>query len=345
VVDSCWENITTCAVGKLVDLTTNITTWGRSCGEPEFNLDGVNCDFYTDINQDSHIISGTLCTCNETRCNSPDGGVTFTQEAETAAAVVETGVSCHVCAGEEGECTSADDGGSSVDCGAGIYTCLIARTSEASGISPQAFYRGCGEPGVPAGQGLTCTVETLFDGCTCDGSLCNNPQNTSYIFSHATTTTTTTTTTSTTTTPLIPTTTKESFGTVDVTNLVNFVNTSLTKAAEDASGAGNSSAAEPVDLPALLVAELGLLPGQNLTDRCLSLDSSSQETFPITVEGVNEVGSRAANMSTGATVNLVKCFVESSAVRARVYFGVPALLLGLLANSKPSLLFGSPTSF
>ena len=82
--------------------------------------------------------------------------------------VVETGVSCHVCAGEEvsgnllrfskmcpggifknvsrgnafdfedfedfqkcfqGECTSADDGGSSVDCGAGIYTCLIARTS------------------------------------------------------------------------------------------------------------------------------------------------------------------------------------------------------------------------
>ena len=29
----------------------------------------------------------------------------------------------------QGECTSADDGGSSVDCGAGIYTCLIARTS------------------------------------------------------------------------------------------------------------------------------------------------------------------------------------------------------------------------
>ena len=29
----------------------------------------------------------------------------------------------------------------------------------------------------------------------------------------------------------------------------------------------------------------------------------------------------------------------------QVYFGVPALLLGLLANSKPSLLFGSPTSF
>ena len=51
-------------------------------------------------------------------------------------------------------------------------------------------------------------ITYLFQGCTCDGSLCNNPQNTSYIFSHATTTTTTTTTTSTTTTPLIPTTTK-----------------------------------------------------------------------------------------------------------------------------------------
>ena len=36
-------------------------------------------------------------------------------------------------------------------------------SGEASGISPQAFYRGCGEPGVPAGQGLTCTVEELFD--------------------------------------------------------------------------------------------------------------------------------------------------------------------------------------
>ena len=29
-----------------------------SCGEPEFSLDGVNCDFYTDINTDGHIISG-----------------------------------------------------------------------------------------------------------------------------------------------------------------------------------------------------------------------------------------------------------------------------------------------
>ena len=32
----------------------------NSCGEPEFNLDGVNCDFYTDINNDGHIISGGL---------------------------------------------------------------------------------------------------------------------------------------------------------------------------------------------------------------------------------------------------------------------------------------------
>jgi len=327
-----------------VDLTTNITTWGRSCGEPEFSLDGVNCDFYTDINTDGHIISGTLCTCNETRCNSPTKGVNFTKEAETAAAVVETGVSCHVCAGDEGQCNSTDDGGSSVDCGPGIYTCLIARTIPASGISPQAFYRGCGEPGVPAGQGLTCTVEELFDGCTCDGSLCNNPLNTTYIFSHATTTTTTTTTTSTTTTPLIPTTTKESFGSVDVTNLVNFVNTSLTKAAEEAAaGTGNSSAAEP-DLPALLVAELGLLPGQNLTDRCLSLDSSSQETFPITVEGVNEVANKTANISSGATVNLVKCYEESSS--ATVWIGTPlvALLLALFAFVEPSLLFGTSTT-
>ena len=33
------------------------------------------------------IWSGTLCTCNETRCNSPTKGENFTKEAETAAAV------------------------------------------------------------------------------------------------------------------------------------------------------------------------------------------------------------------------------------------------------------------
>ena len=42
-------------------------------------------------------------------------------------------------------------------------TTSISSSGEASGIDPQAFYRGCGEPGVPAGQGLTCTVEQLFD--------------------------------------------------------------------------------------------------------------------------------------------------------------------------------------
>ena len=35
----------------------------------------------------STICSGTLCTCNETRCNSPTKGENFTKEAETAAAV------------------------------------------------------------------------------------------------------------------------------------------------------------------------------------------------------------------------------------------------------------------
>ena len=35
----------------------------------------------------TNIITGTLCTCNETRCNSPDKGENFTKEAETAAAV------------------------------------------------------------------------------------------------------------------------------------------------------------------------------------------------------------------------------------------------------------------
>ena len=44
-----------------------------------------------------------------------------------------------------------------------ITITIISSSGEASGIDPQAFYRGCGEPGVPAGQGLTCTVEQLFD--------------------------------------------------------------------------------------------------------------------------------------------------------------------------------------
>ena len=39
------------------------------------------------------------------------------------------------------------------------------------------------------------------------------------------------------------------------------------------------SAAGAPDLPALLVAELGLLPGHNLTGRCLSLDASAQVTL------------------------------------------------------------------
>ena len=30
----------------------------------------------------------------------------------------------------QGECTGADDAGSSVECSAGVYTCLIARTSK-----------------------------------------------------------------------------------------------------------------------------------------------------------------------------------------------------------------------
>ena len=31
--------------------------------------------------------AGTLCTCNQTRCNSAEAGDTYTKEAETAAAV------------------------------------------------------------------------------------------------------------------------------------------------------------------------------------------------------------------------------------------------------------------
>jgi hypothetical protein len=66
------------------------------------------------------------------------------------------------------------------------------------------------------------------------------------------------------------------------------------------------------------VAELGLLPGQNLTGRCLTLDTSSQvlvtglqhhraqETLPITVAGVADIAAKAAN-TTGATAVVVEC--------------------------------------
>ena len=38
----------------------------------------------------------------------------------------------------------------------------------------------------------------------------------------------------------------------------------------------SSGVAPEIDLPSLLVTSLGLLPGQNLTGRCLSLDTSAQ---------------------------------------------------------------------
>ena len=94
----------------------------------------------------------------------------------------------------------------------------------------------------------------------------------------------------------------------------------------------SSPSVPSLDLPSLLVAELGLLPGQNLTGRCLTLDtsaevarscqedkksapfagisstkSSSQETVPISVAGVSLLSSLAANLSGSPTAVIVEC--------------------------------------
>ena len=57
------------------------------------------------------------------------------------------------------------------------------------------------------------------------------------------------------------------------------------------------------------MAELGLLPGQNLTGRCLTLNAGSEDTLPISVAGVLEMAAMAADI-TGATALVVECAVE-----------------------------------
>ena len=71
----------------------------------------------------------------------------------------------------------------------------------------------------------------------------------------------------------------------------------------------SSPSVPSLDLPSLLVAELGLLPGQNLTGRCLTLDAGSKDTLPISVAGVLDMAAMAADI-TGATALVVECAVE-----------------------------------
>jgi len=59
-----------------------------------------------------------------------------------------TGLVCHVCTGEENECQSAADAGTSTDCGDDVRSCLLGKSNDGTSVA-----RGCGIKGNPATLG------------------------------------------------------------------------------------------------------------------------------------------------------------------------------------------------
>ena len=82
-------------------------------------MPGTNCQEFR-----SELADGYMCTCNTTYCNSIQAGKEMIQRAESG--IVGDGISCHVCTGDGGICSSESDGGSVINCGEGVDTCLLA---------------------------------------------------------------------------------------------------------------------------------------------------------------------------------------------------------------------------
>ena len=93
--------------------------WGISCGLGDVDLPGSHCQEFKSATAD-----GYLCTCNETSCNSIEQGKAMITREETG--IVGHGIECHVCTGDEGMCEDESDGGTVVNCGHGVSTCLLA---------------------------------------------------------------------------------------------------------------------------------------------------------------------------------------------------------------------------
>ena len=86
-------------------------------------LPGTNCEQFK-----SAVADGYLCTCNTSNCNSITKGKEMIAKAQSG--TIGDGVECHVCSGTGGLCTGENDGGLVVNCGDGVRTCLLAKSSK-----------------------------------------------------------------------------------------------------------------------------------------------------------------------------------------------------------------------
>ena len=172
--------MTTCTIGKITDSATAAVLWGRGCGAANNNLTTATssvCQPYT-----AGTASGQLCTCSTSVCNGLVSGAALIARAELGFS--GTGLQCYLCTGgTSGQylCASSTDPGTAIDCGTGVATCRLGKTTAGGVIA-----RGCGAAGAPAVTG--CQQSSLGTACTCSTSLCNSVAATASLLALAATT-------------------------------------------------------------------------------------------------------------------------------------------------------------
>ena len=96
--------------------------WGRGCGLPDVFTKGINCVPFS-----VSSYSGYTCSCSSSHCNSVPSGQAMLTRAGSG--IAGSGAQCHVCNGHLGVCGSMDDPGTVFDCGEGISTCMLGKSS------------------------------------------------------------------------------------------------------------------------------------------------------------------------------------------------------------------------
>jgi len=245
----------------------------RGCGTPGDYIPGINCEEF----QISGY-TGQYCTCDVSWCNNYEKSEVYLSRAESG--ITGTGLTCHVCSGDDNLCTSTSDEGSQVDCGEGVSTCLLGKSNDGIQIA-----RGCGLKGSQVALG--CNIGTDFTVCMCNSTVCNSATNTAFLFSLATTTLE----------PLppgvtrAPTTTTEETVTVDMAVLVRLVESAEAAASEALQNstntpAGNSSSnsteatevpvIQEIDFAALVASNIPELATLDITGKCAFLADGSE---------------------------------------------------------------------
>ena len=97
--------------------------WGRGCGLPDVSTEGINCVPFS-----VSSYSGHTCSCSSSHCNSVPSGQAMLTRAGSG--IAGSGAQCHVCGGDLGVCGSLGDPGTVFDCGEGISTCMLGKSSE-----------------------------------------------------------------------------------------------------------------------------------------------------------------------------------------------------------------------